>query len=77
MNYSYVLLSEQEGRFYIASDLQARLQKHSSGAVRFPAKRDEEGAISNNAALLGWPTFVATSGNGTRAELRSKCGEGY
>jgi len=75
MSYSYVLLSEQDGRFYIASDLQARLQKHSSGAVRFTAKRDEEGAISNDAAALGWPTFVATTGNGTRAELRSKCGE--
>jgi predicted GIY-YIG superfamily endonuclease len=32
MNYPYVLLSEQDGRFYIGStcDLRARLQKHSS-----------------------------------------------
>jgi hypothetical protein len=36
MNYSYVLLSEQDGTF------------------------------SNNASLLGWPTFVATSWNDTR-----------
>jgi hypothetical protein len=41
MNYSYVLLSEQDGKFY------------------------EEGAISNNASLLGWPAFVAISWNGT------------
>jgi predicted GIY-YIG superfamily endonuclease len=75
MSYSYVLLSEQDGRFYNASDLQARLQEHNAGAVRFTAKRDEEGAISNDASALGWRTFVATSGNGTRAELRSKCGE--
>jgi len=41
MNYSYVLLSEQDGRFYIGStgDLRARLQKHSSGAVRSTAHR--------------------------------------
>ena len=93
MNYSYVLLSERDGRFYIGSsgDLRARLQKHSSGEVRSTAyrrplrliyyegclsiddarrrerylKRDEEGAISNNASLFGWPTFVATSWNGT------------
>jgi hypothetical protein len=36
MNYSYVLLSEQDA------------------------------AISNNASLLGWATFVATGWNGTR-----------
>jgi len=41
MNYSYVLLSEQDGRFYIGSsgDLRARLQKHSSGLVRSTAHR--------------------------------------
>ena len=41
MNYSYVLLSEQDGRFYIGSsgDLRARLQKHSSGAVRSTVHR--------------------------------------
>jgi putative endonuclease len=41
MNYSYVLLSEQDGRFYIGStgDLRARLQKHISGAVRSTAHR--------------------------------------
>jgi putative endonuclease len=90
MNYSYVLLSEQDGRFYIGStgDLRVRLQKHGSGAVRSTAHRRplrliyyegclsiddarrrerylKTGAISNNASLLGWPTFVATSWNGT------------
>ena len=41
MNYSYVLLSEQDGRFYIGStgDLRARLQKHSSGLVHSTAHR--------------------------------------
>jgi len=41
MNYSYVLLSEQDGKFYIGStsDLRARLQKHSSGVVRSTAHR--------------------------------------
>jgi putative endonuclease len=41
MNYSYVLLCDQDGRFYIGStgDLRARLQKHSSGAVRSTAYR--------------------------------------
>ncbi len=41
MNYSYVLLSEQDGRFYIGStgDLRARWQKRSSGAVRSTAHR--------------------------------------
>jgi putative endonuclease len=41
MNYSYVLLSERDGRFYIGSsgDLRARLQKHSSGEVRSTAYR--------------------------------------
>jgi predicted GIY-YIG superfamily endonuclease len=36
MNYSYVLLSEPDGRFSIGStgDLRARLRKHSSGVVR-------------------------------------------
>jgi putative endonuclease len=41
MNYSYVLLSEQDGKFYMGStgDSRARLQKHSSGAVRSTAHR--------------------------------------
>jgi putative endonuclease len=41
MNYSYVLLSEQDGKFYIGStsDLRARLRKHSAGAVRSTAHR--------------------------------------
>ena len=41
MNYSYVLLSERDGRFYIGStpDLRVRLLKHSSGAVRSTADR--------------------------------------
>jgi putative endonuclease len=41
MNYSYVLLSERDGRFYIRStgDLRARIEKHKSGAVRSTAYR--------------------------------------
>jgi putative endonuclease len=41
MTYAYVLLSDQDGRFYIGStgDLRARLQKHNSGAVRSTAYR--------------------------------------
>jgi putative endonuclease len=41
MNYAYVLLSQQDGRFYLGStgDLRARLQKHSSGVVRSTAHR--------------------------------------
>jgi putative endonuclease len=41
MNYSYVLLSEQDGKFYIGSTggLRARLQKHSSDVVRSTAHR--------------------------------------
>jgi len=41
MNYSYVLLSERDGRFYIGStaDLRERWEKHRSGAVRSTAYR--------------------------------------
>jgi len=41
VNYSYVLLSDQDGRFYIGStgDLRARLRKHNSGAVPSTAYR--------------------------------------
>jgi putative endonuclease len=41
MTYAYVLLSDQDGRFYIGStgDLRARLQKHNSGAVRSTSSR--------------------------------------
>jgi putative endonuclease len=41
MNYSYVLLSERDGRFYIGSagDLRARIEKHKLGAVRSTAYR--------------------------------------
>ena len=41
MNYSYVLLSEKDGRFYIGStgDLRARLQKHIKGKVPSTAYR--------------------------------------
>ena len=41
MTYAYVLLSDQDGRFYVSStgDLRARLQKHNSGAVRSTAYR--------------------------------------
>lgn len=41
MNYSYVLLSEHEGKLYIGSagDLRERLRKHNSGAVRSTAWR--------------------------------------
>ena len=41
MNYSYVLLSERDGRFYIGStgDLRARMEKHKSGSVPSTAYR--------------------------------------
>ena len=41
MTYACVLLSDQDGRFYVGGtgDLRARLQKHNSGAVRFTAYR--------------------------------------
>ena len=41
MTYTYVLLSDEGGRFYIGStgDLRARLQKHNSGSVRSAAYR--------------------------------------
>jgi len=41
MNYAYVLLSDQDGRFYIGStgNLRARLQKHNSGVVGSTAYR--------------------------------------
>ena len=41
MTYAYVLLSDQDGRFYSGStgDLRARLQKHNSGAERSTASR--------------------------------------
>jgi len=41
MNYSYVLLSERDGKFYIGStgDLRERLQKHNSGSVRSTSYR--------------------------------------
>ena len=41
MNYSYVLLSERDGKFYIGStgNLRERLEKHNSGGVRSTAHR--------------------------------------
>jgi putative endonuclease len=41
MNYSYVLLSERDGKFYIGStsDLRVRLQEHDKGGVRSTAYR--------------------------------------
>lgn len=41
MNYSYVLLSERDGKFYIGStgDLRQRLRKHNSGDVPSTAYR--------------------------------------
>ena len=41
MTYSYVLLSDRDGNFYIGStgDLRARFLKHNSGAVRSTAYR--------------------------------------
>jgi putative endonuclease len=41
VNYCYILLREQDGRFSVGStgDLRARLRKHSSGAVRSTAHR--------------------------------------
>ncbi|MGA8367976.1 MAG: GIY-YIG nuclease family protein [Candidatus Acidiferrales bacterium] len=41
MNYSYVLLSESDGRFYFGStgDLRGRLQQHNKGQVRSTSYR--------------------------------------
>ena len=41
MEYSYVLLSEKDGRFYIGStgDLRERLREHGKGRVRSTAYR--------------------------------------
>lgn len=41
MNYSYVLLSKKDGRFYIGStgDLRARFQRHIKGRVPSTAYR--------------------------------------
>ena len=41
MNYSYVLLSEKDKRFYIGStgDLRERLREHNKGRVRSTAYR--------------------------------------
>ena len=41
MNYTYVLLSEQDGRFYTGSttDLRARVRLHAAGRVRSTASR--------------------------------------
>ncbi len=41
MNYSYVLLSERDWKFYIGStgDLRERLQQHNKGQVRSTAYR--------------------------------------
>ena len=39
MSYAYVVLREQDGRFYLRSsgDLRARLRRHSSGGPTFLA----------------------------------------
>lgn len=41
MNYTYVLLSERDGRFYTGSttDLRARVRDHAGGRVRSTASR--------------------------------------
>lgn len=41
MNYSYVLLSERDGKFYVGStsDLRQRLREHNAGRVRSTAYR--------------------------------------
>jgi len=41
MEYSYVLFSEKDGKFYIGStgDLRKRLQQHNKGQVRSTAHR--------------------------------------
>jgi putative endonuclease len=41
MKYSYVLLSEKDGEFYIGStgDLRVRLQQHNKGSVRSTSYR--------------------------------------
>ncbi len=51
MKYSYVLLSEKDGEFYIGStgDLRDRLQQHNKGSVRSTAYR--------RGALCDWFTM--------------------
>jgi len=41
VNYTYVLLSERDGRFYTGSttDLRARIREHAAGRVRSTAYR--------------------------------------
>ena len=41
MNYTYVLLSKRDGRFYTGSttDLRARVRSHAAGRVRSTASR--------------------------------------
>ncbi|MGB4781596.1 GIY-YIG nuclease family protein [Candidatus Methylomirabilis sp.] len=41
MNYTYVLLSERDGRFFAGStiDLRARFREHTAGRVRSTASR--------------------------------------
>jgi putative endonuclease len=93
MNYSYVLLSDEDGRFYIGStgDLRARLQKHNAGAVRSTACRRPlrlvyyEGCLSTDDARRR--ERYLKSGRGGRylkqrlaawlAEIRSKNLERY
>jgi putative endonuclease len=53
MNYSYVLLSDKDRRFYIGSTggLRTRLQKHNSGAIRSTAYRRPLRLVYDEACL--------------------------
>ena len=70
------LLREQDGRFYIGSTGVCSTVKDvcawtTPAGDSVTGKRDEQGAILNSAALLGGPTFVATSWNGTSLFLKT------
>jgi predicted GIY-YIG superfamily endonuclease len=63
MNYSYVLLSDRDGNFYIGStgDLRARLLKHNSGAVRSTAYRRPLRLIYYVRGLVGSTAVLAVA----------------
>ena len=70
MNYSYVLLSERDGRFYMGStgDLRGRLQEHSKGRVRSTAHRRPLRLVYYEACL--------SAADATRRERYLKTGRG-
>ena len=53
MHYTYVLLSEQDGRFYTgyAADLRKRLGEHRHGRVRWTASRQPVRLVYYEACL--------------------------